>query len=156
VRLQPRYGTVEVRIMDGQACVGDVTAVAALIQTLVSVEFELRDDSGPESRTVELIEENRFRAARDGMAARLIDLRSGRRVAAIEQLERILGAWRCHAGRLGCERELALVHGLVRHNGAERQLAHAAGGGDLRGVIALLADVYRPPIGLERAVTAVA
>src|SRR5262245_37872649 len=39
VRLQPRYGTVEVRIMDGQSTVGDVAAVAALVQTMASVEL---------------------------------------------------------------------------------------------------------------------
>src|SRR5262245_30542550 len=144
VRLQPRYGTVEVRIMDAQTTVEDVAAVVALVQALASVELEGGDDPSPEPRTLELIEENRFLAARDGMAALLIDARSGRRVPAIEQLERILGACRRHARRLRCERELAFVRRLAGHNGALRQLAHAAGDGNLRCVTARLARAYAP------------
>jgi glutamate---cysteine ligase / carboxylate-amine ligase len=144
VRLQPRYGTVEVRIMDGQSCVEDVAAVAALVQALASVELERCDDPAHEPPPAELIEENRFLAARDGIAARLIDLRSGERVPAIEELERTLEGCRRHARALGCERELASVRRLVRHNGAARQLAHARCDGDLRRLTARLADVYSP------------
>jgi glutamate---cysteine ligase / carboxylate-amine ligase len=152
VRLQPRYGTVEVRTMDGQTAVEDV---AAVVQALASLELERRDDAGSEPRTAEVIEENRFLAARDGMAALLIDVRSAERVPAIKQLERILGVCR-HARRLRCERELASVCRLVRHNGALRQLAHARCDGDLRWVIARLADAYSPRVAREAAITAVA
>jgi hypothetical protein len=95
--------------MDGQTTVEDVAAVAALVQTLASLELERRDHPEPLPRTVELIEENRFLAARGGMAALLIDVRSRRRIPAIEQLELILGACRRHARRLRCEREIASV-----------------------------------------------
>ena len=91
-RLQPRYGTVEIRIMDGQSSVEDVAALAALVQALASLELERREDPGTEPRTDELIEENRFLAARDGIAARLIDERTGRRLPVIERLERLLDA----------------------------------------------------------------
>ena len=143
-RLQPRYGTVEVRIMDGQSSVEDVAAVAALVQALASLELEPRDDPGTEPLADELIEENRFLAARDGIAARLIDERTGRRLPVIAQLERLLDACLPHARRLGCERQLDSVHRLVRQNGAERQLAHARDG-DLSRVTAHLADAYPPP-----------
>jgi carboxylate-amine ligase len=156
VRLQPRYGTVEVRIMDGQTAVEDVAAVVAVVQSLASLELERRDDAGSEPPTAEVIEENRFLAARDGMAALLIDVRSGERVPAIKQLERILGVCRRHARRLRCERELASVCRLVRHNGALRQLAHARCDGDLPWVIARLADAYSPRVAREAAITAVA
>ena len=152
VRLQPRYGTVEVRIMDGQTCLQDVAAVAALVQALASLELERGDDTGPEPPTVELIEENRFLAARDGMAARLIDLRSGERVPAIEQLESTLDACRRHARRLRCARELASVRRLAGQNGAVRQLAHANGNGDLRPVTVRLADVFSPLTPGEQAI----
>jgi carboxylate-amine ligase len=142
VRLQPRYGTVEVRIMDGQSTLEDVAAVVALVQALASVELERRKDPEPEPRTSELIAESRFLAARDGMAALLIDARSGERVPAIEQLERILSACRRHARRLSSERELEFVDRLVGHNGAVRQLAHAGRDCDLRRVTAQLADSY--------------
>ena len=143
-RLQPRYGTVEVRIMDAQSRVEDVGALAALVQALASLELERGEDPGSEPQSDELIEENRFLAARDGIAARLIDERTGERLPAIERLERLLDACRPHARRLGCERQLDFVGRLVRHNGAERQLVHARRDGDLRRLTAQLADVYSP------------
>jgi carboxylate-amine ligase len=156
VRLQPRYGTVEVRIMDGQTTVEEAAAVAALVQALASLELERRDDPGPEPRAVELIEENRFLAARDGMAALLIDERTGERISAVEQLERIVAACRRHALGLHCERELASVRRLGGHNGAARQLAHACRNGDLRALTARLADAYSPVTCHQQAITAIA
>ena len=156
-RLKPRYGTVEVRIMDGQTTLEEVGALAALVQALASVELERNDDPGlPEASTIELIEENRFLAARDGMEARLIEPREGRRVPAIELLGRIRAECVRHARRLRSERELASICRLVERNGAARQLAHADGERDLRCVTARLADAYRPRIKPEQAITAAA
>jgi glutamate---cysteine ligase / carboxylate-amine ligase len=156
-RLQPRYGTVEVRIMDGQTTLEEVGALAALVQALASVELERRDDRGlPEASTIELIEENRFLAARDGMQARLIEPSEGRRLPATQLLGRIRAACVRHARRLRSERELASICRLVERNGAARQLAHADGHGDLRRVTARLADAYRPRIRPEQTITAAA
>jgi carboxylate-amine ligase len=143
VRLQPRYGTVEVRIMDGQSTVEDIAAIVALVQSLASLELERGEERAP-GPTAEVLAENRFLAARDGMAALLIDPGTGRRVPAIEQLERLLRACRHHARGLRCERELASVRRLASGTGAARQLAQADGGGGLRRVTAGLADAYAP------------
>jgi glutamate---cysteine ligase / carboxylate-amine ligase len=147
VRLQPRYGTVEVRIMDAQTTIEDVAAVAAMIQALASLELQRREE--PDAQALELIEENRFLAARDGMAALLIDPRSGRRAPATELLERVVRACRHHARRLRCERELASVRRLVARTGAVRQLAHARVCEDLRCVTARLAAAYAPVWGIS-------
>ena len=82
VRLQPRFGTVEVRVMDAQTRVADTAALVALVQCLVRLEA-LEDHAGHRLVTSpEVLEENRFVAARDGMAAQLIDpSREGRRPA---------------------------------------------------------------------------
>jgi carboxylate-amine ligase len=141
VRLQPRLGTVEVRIMDGQTAVADVAALAALIQSLACLELDEPDAPAPE--TLELIEENRFLAARDGMDALLIDADSGRRIPACAQLERIFDGCREHARRLRCEHELDGLWRLVARSGAARQLAHAFDG-DLQRVVAGLARAYAP------------
>ena len=67
-RLQPRLGTIEVRIMDAQTRVRDTAALAALVQCLVRREaLERADDREP--LAPEVVEENRFLAARDGMDA---------------------------------------------------------------------------------------
>jgi glutamate---cysteine ligase / carboxylate-amine ligase len=140
VRLQPRHGTVEVRVMDGQTTVEDVAALAALVQALARLELERPGEQWP---AVELIEENRFLAARDGMEALLIDADSGARIAAGAQLERILAASLPHAEWLGCAHELTGLRRLRRGGGAARQRAHARGA-DLRAVAAGLAHVYLP------------
>ena len=79
VRLQPRFGTVEVRVADAQTGVAEVGAIAAVIQALVRIEAtdELADEALVEAQ--EVIEENRFLAARDGMAAELVDPAAGAR-----------------------------------------------------------------------------
>ena len=40
VRLQPRFGTVEVRIMDAQTTVEDTAALVALVQSIARLEVE--------------------------------------------------------------------------------------------------------------------
>ena len=144
-RLQPRHGTVEVRIMDGQTTLGDVAALVAVVQSLACLELGRPDDPGTELPAVELVEENRFLAARDGMQALLIDVATGERIPAIAQLERTLAACRGHAERLGCAAELAAARALATRPGASRQLAQARDG-DLRRVAAGLARVYQPDL----------
>ena len=45
VRPQPRFGTVEVRIMDAQTTLGDTAGLAALVQSIVRLEVE--EGTGP-------------------------------------------------------------------------------------------------------------
>jgi gamma-glutamyl:cysteine ligase YbdK (ATP-grasp superfamily) len=113
VRLQPRYGTVGVCIIDGQTRVEVVAALVALVQSLARLEFERPCGPEEELTAVEVIEENRFLAARDGMEALLIDVDSGERLPATEQLELVLGACHRHAELLGCGRELAALWPLA-------------------------------------------
>ena len=79
VRPQPRFGTVEVRIMDARRRSADNAALAALVQSIVrrAVEEDARP-ADPASTAAEVLDENRFLAARDGMDAELIDHRAGR------------------------------------------------------------------------------
>ena len=147
-RLQPRYGTVEVRIMDAQTTVADVGAVAALVQSLALCELERPDSPGGGPPANELIEENRFLAARDGMRALLIDVASGGRIAAVDQLDAVLAACRPWADVLGCGRELEAVRRLGACNGAARQVAHAHGR-DLRAVTAHLARAYATDLPMQ-------
>jgi glutamate---cysteine ligase / carboxylate-amine ligase len=140
-RLQPRYGTVEIRIMDAQTTIDDVAALAALVQSLARLELERSTVRPQTAHAVELIDENRFRAARDGMDARLIDHDHGGEVEATEVLERTLAACRGHAEELRCDRELAVLDALATTSGSSRQLQQARDGG-LLSVTAALADAY--------------
>jgi carboxylate-amine ligase len=128
VRLQPRFGTLEVRVMDAQTRVADTAAIAALVQCLVRLEA-LEGHAGHELVTrPEVLEENRFIASRDGMAAELIDPGLERRRPAREWLEELLVACAPHAAELGCVEELASVRELAAATGAVRQRSRAGHG----------------------------
>jgi carboxylate-amine ligase len=141
VRLQPRFGTVEVRIMDAQARSANTAALAALVQSLVRLELE----EGYASETLldapEALEENRFLAARDGMDASFIDPELGTAVPARTLAHRLIEACARHARELRCQRELWDVRRLVELPNAAWQRHRAASDG-LHGLIAALADAY--------------
>ena len=141
VRLQPRFGTIEVRIMDAQATTGETAALTALAQCLVSLECE--EGWAPEALLdlPEAIHENRFLALRDGMDAAFLDPEHGTSEPARALVKRVLAACQPHAEELGCEAELARIPRMAEAPGATWQRDRAAEGG-LRGLVADLADAY--------------
>jgi carboxylate-amine ligase len=138
VRPQPRFGTVEVRIMDAQTTLADTAAIAALVQCIVRAEIE-GEDHLERSMPQEVLEENRFLAARDGMDTELIEPELGRRVPARELLADLVAVCRPHAEALGCAAELDRVIRLGERTGAQRQLEQAAALGSLPRLVGLLA-----------------
>ena len=121
VRPQPRFGTVEVRIMDAQTTPVDTAAIAALVQCVVRAEVEAGTHL-ERPMPQEVLSENRFIAARDGMDAELIEPELDRRVPARELLADLVVVCRPHAQDLGCEAELERVPELGRRTGAQHQL----------------------------------
>jgi glutamate---cysteine ligase / carboxylate-amine ligase len=117
-RLQPRFGTIEIRIADTQTRLEDVAALVALMQCLVkeAVEGEIIAEARREA-----VAENRFLASRDGTEARLIDLHTESLVPLSEWVHEALELSEPHARELGCESELARVRDLCKSNGADRQ-----------------------------------
>ncbi len=128
VRLQPRFGTLEIRIMDAQTRVADTAALTALAQCLVRLEAEEGHASFSLVDHPEVLEENRFLAARDGMAGTLIDPDAERRVPTREVVEELLAACAPHAAELGCSAELESVTVLAEAPGSVRQRARAGSG----------------------------
>ena len=122
VRPQPRFGTIEVRIMDAQTTVRDTAALAALVQALARLEIEQGFLAPAQLDAVEALDENRFLAARDGVAAELIDVESEQRVPVTAALELLLAAAVPHARALGCAAELEHVRTLAAEPGARRQV----------------------------------
>jgi carboxylate-amine ligase len=141
VRLQPRFGTVEVRIMDSQATTAATGALTALTQCLVRLECEEGWASEELLDLPEAIHENRFLAARDGMDASFLDPALGASVPVRTIVTEVLAACEPHAQDLGCEDELAGVRKLAELPGATWQRDRAAAGG-LGGLVADLADAY--------------
>jgi carboxylate-amine ligase len=141
VRLQPRWGTVEVRIMDAQITVEDSAALVALVQSLVHMEIE-GAAAVPPHDTPELLAENRFLAARDGMAAQFLDPVAEDHISAHDVLSNTLEACAAHADQLGCRDELEGARELSRRPGTERQRERAREAAGLAGVVAALADDF--------------
>jgi carboxylate-amine ligase len=139
-RLQPRLGTVEVRIMDAQTHVADVAALAALVQCLV-----VHRARGPVLTAAqdEVIAENRFLAARDGMEARLVD-EAGSAQPVRARLAALLDECADLTSWLGCGPELAAIGALAEAPGNVRQRAYAALAG-VAGLPAWLAGAFVEP-----------
>src|SRR6185437_11828990 len=114
IRPHPGFGTVELRICDGLPTLQEVGAVAALAQCLVD-QLNTQVDRGyqlPEPKSW-VVRENKWRAARHGLAADLIiDEHGATRPlrAAIAELVDYLAPL---AHRLGCERELRDVLAIL-------------------------------------------
>jgi carboxylate-amine ligase len=125
VRPQPRFGTVEVRIMDAQTTVSETGALAALVQSIARLEIEQGYLSPLQLNSPEVLDENRFLAARDGVAAELIDVASERRLPIRPQLDELLAASLPHARTLGCEAELLMCRDIADAAPATRQIEAA-------------------------------
>ena len=143
VRLQPALGTVEVRVMDAQSTLGEVSPLVALIQSLARLELE--GDVSPADPSAEVLAENRFLAARDGMDARLIDPVARSLVPVREMLDALLCECRPHALALGCADALDRVRRLADMPGVARQRAFATANGRLERLVADLADRFLEP-----------
>jgi len=144
IRPKPEIGTVEVRIMDAQTDIEDVQALVALVVSLTHLELEQGVVSERAIRARETIEENRFRAARDGADAELIDLDAGATKPVRQMVAEVRELCGEHAEQLGCGPELAGLERLLEGNGAARQRQRAGAGPDLAAVVAYLADSYLP------------
>ncbi len=148
-RLQPKLGTLEIRIMDAQSRLEDVGALVALAQCAVRLEATSAELAlqGAAARP-EVLNENRFLALRDGMGADFVDPDHDRLRPAPELLEELLEACAPHAAALGCEAELASVRGLAEDSGATRQRvsAGAASHDDLVDLVGSLVDEFLVPV----------
>ena len=144
IRPHPRFGTIELRVMDAVTRVEDTVALAAYVQALVKHYAELYD-SGAELPTYHriLTTENKWLAARYGLEAPVMDLSTGRRnrVPVAQLVRRHLRMIEPHARELGSERELEGIHEiLTRGNGSDRQLRVFNANRDIVEVARELAD----------------
>jgi len=141
VRLQPSLGTVELRVMDVPATPEHTAALVAAVQTIAHLELEAGYQLPPLIHAQELLNENRFLAARDGMQARLIDPVAEERVPARELLDGLIAVGLPHAQELGCADAFVAVGDLARESGAERQRSIARSG-QLHAVVEDLANRF--------------
>lgn len=124
VRAVPRLGTVEMRVCDGMATIEEIGAVTALTQCLVhdlSTQLE-RGAAAPAILPPWYAQENKWRAARYGMDARVILDAEGNDAPVGEHLAGELDRLAPVARELGCEAELGHVRVMMDEGGgASRQ-----------------------------------
>lgn len=143
VRLQPALGTVEMRVMDAQSRVRDVAPLVALIQSLARLELE--GEASTDVPAAEVLAENRFLAARDGIDARLIDPVARRLVPVREMLDSLVSDCRPHALVLGCAAALDGVPRLAASTGVVSQRRSTARSGGLELLVAAMAQAFLAP-----------
>ncbi|MDX8153433.1 carboxylate-amine ligase [Patulibacter brassicae] len=137
VRPQPKLGTVEVRVCDGQTRVEHTVALAALIQAMVhELAAHYEADAQLGDYPWQILDENKYLAAIHGMEGELVDLPSSDRVATKELAQRLLDRLREHAQELGSEDALEGISDiLARGTGADRQILVHDTNHDLREVM---------------------
>jgi len=145
IRLHPRLGTIEIRICDAVTRLDDVIAITAYCQALVKLYAD-RFDAGEEVPSFHriLTTENKWLAARYGLAAPVMDLHTGKRnrLPVATLIRRTLKAIAPHAEELGTSEELAGVREILsRGNGADRQLHVFNTNRDIVEVVREIADL---------------
>jgi carboxylate-amine ligase len=142
LRPHPKLGTLEVRIPDAQTRLETVSGLVALVQSLVATladGFERGDKA--QIQPVTLVNENKWRAARDGLNGKLIDLERDEERPAREAVLALLERAEAAANRLGCREELTEVERLVeRGTGADEQRSVYEETGSLLAVAHWLAE----------------
>jgi carboxylate-amine ligase len=146
VRPHPNLGTVEVRVMDSQTRVEHTVALAALVQAMVKELAEHFDAGKRLSRyPYEMLDENKWIAARHGLEAELVDLPKQHRVQARELARRVVDRLRPHAEDLGSAEELDGIEDLLENgNGASRQVVVYEANHDLREVVSEIVQATVP------------
>jgi glutamate---cysteine ligase / carboxylate-amine ligase len=144
IRLHPRFGTIEVRVMDAVTRVEETVALTAYVQALVK-HYAERFDSGAELPSFHriLISENKWLGARYGLEAPVMDLATGRRnrVPVAQLIRRTLRDIEPHARELGADRELEGIKAILgKGNGADRQLRVFNANRDIIEVASEIAD----------------
>jgi carboxylate-amine ligase len=93
----------------------------------------------------EMLDENKWMAARHGLGAYLVDLPDKDRVPVPELARRLMARLRPHAAELGSEAEFDCLEEILdRGNGASRQVVVYEANHDLREVVREILDATVP------------
>jgi carboxylate-amine ligase len=146
IRPSPKWGTIEIRVFDGISTVAEVAALAALVQCLVD-DFSTRLDRGEDLPRLQpwFVRENKWRAARYGMEAIIIQNAAGDERLVADDTRDLVGRLAETAERLDCVTELHGIDAILTGGASyQRQLAVAAkNDGSLKAVVASLVAELR-------------
>lgn len=145
IRPHPDFGTVEIRMFDGIPTLREVGMAAALSQSLVQLlDQQLDRGYGLPSPASWVVNDNKWRATRYGLDARVITDDHGSTMPLRDDIYELIRELRPIAARLGCAEDLEVASEIL-HTGAsyERQRAVVEQGGSLDDVVAALAAEFR-------------
>ena len=155
IRPHPGYGTVELRMCDSMPTLWEISALAALAQSLVT-EFDRMIDAGvtPDVPREWVRRENKWRAARWGVEADLVIDESGHTQPLREIVDGLVDRLLPIAHDLGCAAELADLRRIAAEGPSYvRQRRVVAEGGDLQGVVRALRAELADSIAAEVSAT---
>ena len=151
IRPHPGYGTVELRMCDSMPTLWEISALAALAQSLV-VEFDRVMDAGgvPEVPREWVRRENKWRAARWGIDARLVIDDAGHTQPLRDIVDALVDRLMPIATELGCATELADLRRIATEGPSYvRQRNIVAAGGDLHAVVDHLREELAASVSVE-------
>jgi carboxylate-amine ligase len=146
IRPAPRWGTIEVRACDGMSTLPELAAVASLVQVLVE-HFSRELDQGRALPAMQpwFVRENKWRAARYGLDARIIVDSAGTQRPVREHLRETMAALADVAVELKCAREFGGLETILTEGAsyARQTMVADAAEGDLREVVQHLIREFR-------------
>jgi carboxylate-amine ligase len=150
IRMHPYFNTLEYRICDVPMRIDETIALAALLQAVTAKLYKLiKMNLGFRLYRRLLLNENKWRAARQGIDGKLIDFGKQEEVPTRQLIGELLEFVDDVADELGSREELNYVQEILLHGtGADRQLeVWNSSGYDLQAVVDLIvAETHR---GLE-------
>ncbi|MDX1438914.1 MAG: glutamate--cysteine ligase [Rubricoccaceae bacterium] len=148
IRPHPGFGTLELRICDAPSTLREVAALTALTQCL-AVWMSDNYEEGIQLKMLHswIVRENKWRACRHGLDAKIIVSNDGDQVALREHIPRLVEDLMPYAVRLKCDTELADILKIVEAGASyERQLRLYDSSGRFEDVMEHLTDELKQDV----------
>ena len=144
IRPHPLYPTLEFRVFDMPATINDTLALAALCQALIAkLAWLYRHSLCAPIIPRHLLEENKWRAMRDGLDADTVDFVQNRRLSMRDAIGEMLDFVDDVLDDLGSRHEIDYLRSLLddpRGTGADRQVAVYQEAGSVEAVTKMLME----------------
>lgn len=118
IRPSPKFGTIEVRVMDTPLTITRAVHIAGFIQALAHWLLSERPFV-PRSEDYLLYRFNRFQACRFGLEGMLTDVRTGEQRTMAEDILPLLDTLAPYAAQLQASSALEAIEGYVRNNDSD-------------------------------------
>ncbi len=153
VRPKPEYGTIELRVLDTPLHPSYAAALASYARELC-IEFAGRGNEWPHAGAADVYAWNRFKAARDGVAADFIDAASGSTRPVAEVVSADLARLAARSTDPGFPNACRIIEHLMQDGGQARWLtthmAAGAGMNDIARVASEMFELAHAPMTAER------